>query len=301
VLRIIHIRKRSGSLPAGPAYDIIDAGQTGEVELAEGGIRSATREQVGDWLACQGLRFTSIGRTLDELDEKGSAQVQMEPRLGPRIVRAWFDTALNPIIDFLEVEGGLLDRRNWTFSFAGRVLEFIQPVQRRFFNANLEQILAMNLAIADKVEAHDSGVETLLDAVVSVHDSLVASKHFVELCDSLLTADRLRELGVGDPTELFGAYNSSDRYGLIAQYVVNGTGDLPPHYSTAKLWNRRRGELLQCLTLPRVKERVGSMNEAGRHLASIGSALEAMLKGLRQELSLTYDVAIIPSREKMTA
>jgi len=172
VLRVIHIQRSPESQPNDPRYDIIDAGRHGEEAGFEHGAHSLTRQDVGDLLAREGLSFTSIGRILGELAEKGSAQVQAPPRIGPRIVRAWFDTVLNPLIEFVELELALLGRRNWTYSFGARTLELIQPVRQRFSNANLEQILEMNVELSANLETHDAAVERLRSAVTALHSAL---------------------------------------------------------------------------------------------------------------------------------
>ncbi len=303
VLRIIHIQRSSESQLNNPRYDIIDAARYGEELGVAEVVRALTGQAVGDWLAREGLSFSSIERILSELAEKGSAQVQAAPRIGPHIARAWFDTVLNPLIEFVELELGLLSRRNWTFSFGARTLELIQPVIQRFYNANLEQIIQMNVELSANLEAHDAGVENLRGAVASLYDALASNREFVQLCDSLLTADSLRDLGIREVSEIFGAYPPSDRYNLIAQYVVNSTGDLPQHYSTAKFWNRNREIFVQCLThLPNVREQFPSTIQVAEYLSGISRTLCSQLKNLRQELSLRYDVPIVPgNREKLTA
>ena len=303
VLRIIHIQSSPESQPNNPKYDIIDAGRHGEETGFTDVARSLTRQDVGDLLAREGLSFTSIGRILSELAEKGSAQVQASPRIGPRIVRAWFDTVLNPLIEFVELELGLLDRRNWTFSFLARTLELIQPVRQRLYNANLEQILQLNVELSANIETHDAAVETSRSSVAALYDALVSNREFVQLCDSLLAAENLVGLDVREAKEIFGAYPFSDRYNLIAQYVVNSTGELPPHYSTANFWNQNRKVLLQCLTrLPNVREHFASAVQVAEHLVSVSRTLDSQLKKLRQELSLRYDVPIIlGNRNRRTA
>jgi len=111
------------------------------------------------------------------------------------------------------------------------------------------------------------------------------------------------ELGIGEMREVFHAYPPPDRYNLIAHYVVNGTEELPSHYSTARFWNRNREVLLQCLTsLPNVREHFASTVPVAEHLASVSRTLDTQLKNLRQELSLRYDVPIIRgNRNKLTA
>ena len=96
--------------------------------------------------------------------------------------------------------------------------------------------------------------------------------------------------------------DSHDLFLLIAQYVVNGTGELPPHYSTARFWNENREHLLKCLTsLPNVREHFASTVSLEPHLTSVSRTLVSQLKKLRQELSLQYDVPIILGNRKRTA
>jgi hypothetical protein len=303
MLRLIDIRKHPESPPSDPRYDVIDMGRYGEAAGAADVDRSLTRESVGDWLAREGFSFTAIRQLLSELAEKGSAQVQAPPRIGPRIVRAWFDTALNPLIEFIQLELGLLTRRNWTFSFGSRRLELIQPVKQRFYNANFEQILQMNAELAVNVETHDAAVAALRNAVTELYGALVLSPEFVQHCESLLTPESLVELGVRERSDVFGAYPPADHCNLIAEYVVNGTGELPPHYATAKFWNRHRVVFLEFLDrLPEVREHFASAVQVAEDLASVSRTLDAQLKNLRQELSLRYDVPIMRGdRNKLTA
>ena len=73
--------------------------------------------------------------------------------------------------------------------------------------------------------------------------------------------------------EIFGAYPETDRYNLIAQDVVNNSGDQSRHYSTATFWNRNREEMLPSLSFPNVRERYASTNQMGEHLASVSQTL----------------------------
>ena len=55
------------------------------------------------------------------------------PAIGPRIVRAWFDTVVNPLLNGLEKEQQLLAQHNWTWEFSPPSLElgfyqFTQPL-----------------------------------------------------------------------------------------------------------------------------------------------------------------------------
>jgi hypothetical protein len=304
VLRIVHIQRSSDSPPGDPRYDIVDAGRYEESGLAEIS-RSLSNPDVGDWLARENVPYSAIAQVLIELLETGSAQVQVAPRVGPRIVRAWFDTVFNPLVPSLELELGLLGKRNWTFSFAPLTLELLRPAKRHLreeAEANFEQVLQLNAALAANTRAHDAAVETLLSSVTALHGALVANQEFLDICGSLMAPERLLELGIQDPREIFGAYPASDRFKLIAQNVVNNVGELPSHYSTARFWNKYRERLLQSLSFPNVRERYHSTTQVAEHLSSVSRTLLNQFKDLRLELSLRHDVPyVVPDRNRLTA
>ena len=303
--RTVVIQRISEGSASNPKYDIFDLGRCGEESGFSAISRSLSDRDLEDWLAREGVPYSNIAQILNELSETGSAQVQLEPRIGPRIVRAWFDTVFNPLIPSLELEPGLLSKRNWTFSFAPQRLDLIRPVARYLGEdaaANLEQVLQLNGALAANTQTHDEAVEGLLAAVTALHAALVTSQDFIALCESLMAPEKLLEAGIKDLREIFGAYPASDRLKLIAQNVVNNAGDLPSHYSTAKFWNLNRGELLQSLTLPNVREHYASTVRVGEHLAGVSKTLMNQLKDLRLELSLRHDVPyVVVDRNRLTA
>src|SRR5450759_5671575 len=108
-----------------------------------------------DWLVREGVSFSAIERVLKELDQTGSAQVQASPRIGPRILRAWFDTVFNQLIQSLKFELLLIGKHNWTFSFRPVALERIRPVRWYLADkgqANLAQILQLDVVLAASLQ-----------------------------------------------------------------------------------------------------------------------------------------------------
>ena len=305
MLRIVQIQRTADSTRTDPRYDIVDSGQFGEESGVAAVTHSLLGQEVGNWLAQEGVPFSSVTSLLKELSETGSVQVTVEPRLGPRIVRAWFDTVLNPLIGSVEFELGLLAKRNWTFSFAPPMLELIRSTKsylRSDAESNLEQVTELNVPLAANIQTHDAATETLLNSVIALHAALVSNNQFVDLCSSLLAPETLLELGIEDVRFVFGAYPTSDRIKLLGQNVVNNLGELPPHFATAKFWNRYRKSLLQALTYPNVREHDSSTAQIAAHLASVSKTLLNQVKDLRSRLSLRYDVPYVrTSRDKLTA
>ena len=159
--------------------------------------------------------------------------------------------------------------------------------------ANLEQILELDATLDANVQSHDSAVRGLLQALTSVHSGLLSNKEFTDSVYSLLTPERLAELGVNSVEQIFGLYPPSDRLGLVAQYVVNCLGDQPPRYSTARFWNSNREVLLAFLNVPDVRERYAGALSLGDHLTSVGMTLVRQLKTIRRDLSFRYDIPYV--------
>ena len=104
--------------------------------------------------------------------------------LGPNIVRAWFDTVINPLLDALEVEHDLLRKKNWTWQFQAGGLESIRHIIGHIAleaRPNLELFIQLNPEIAVLGEKHDKAVDK-------------RSQACAELQTALQSCSRLREL-----------------------------------------------------------------------------------------------------------
>jgi hypothetical protein len=100
--RFAHIVK-SGSGPNGDAaYAIYDAVPVGDEDsgFAEP-FSKLSRQEASRWLASEDIPQGYIDSLLQEVDREGHASV---PLKRPKLVRAWFDTVINPLIESLETE-----------------------------------------------------------------------------------------------------------------------------------------------------------------------------------------------------
>jgi len=96
--------------------------------------------------------------------------------VGPRIVRAWFDTIINPLLAALDVEKALLEEHNYSWQYYNNSFEWIKKVREHVTPegcVNLEQFLECNIKMNDPVQKHDADVEDLNKRVVDLHDVLV--------------------------------------------------------------------------------------------------------------------------------
>jgi DNA-binding transcriptional ArsR family regulator len=219
----------------------------------------------------------------------------MEPQLppvGPRIVRAWFDTLLNPLIAALESEAQLLAQRNFTWRFRPAGFERVRTVSQHLDSlggANLIQFRAVYRDFNALFRDHDEQVERLRISVSGLHAAVARSVSLAELMKDALSQESLREIGVHSVADLFGAYPVEDRAMILAQYIVNQTGLLQSHYATGKLWNRRRDEFLHILDVPPFSREYASTVQIADKLSIFDGELLDRLNDLRLSLSLSSD------------
>ena len=220
-------------------------------------------------------------------------------RVGPGIVRAWFDTVINPLLSWLKGEQELLAAKNWTWRFKPAGLEAIRPLSV-YVDArpNWEQFEQLHPAVAGVAEIHDRKVEALARECARLHRALVANAEYLDIFGRITSAESLRELGQ-DRQDVFGAYPESDWPDLIAEYVVNSTRELPSYYTTARLWNRHREQLLALLGRPPLRGHRDAVMKMGEELRRTTTKLSLVLQDIRLDLSLTHDVPYVPGGQQV--
>src|SRR5438552_13695926 len=122
-------------------------------------------------------------------------------RPGPNIVRAWFDTVINPMVAGLETEQRFLSKQNWTWEFRPGGLESIRPIAvwirlgvRVDAWPNLEQFLTLHEDIKQQVERHDSAVHLLSELCRKCHEALVKSPELAAAYHEALSPESVAQL-----------------------------------------------------------------------------------------------------------
>lgn len=219
------------------------------------------------------------------------------PKIGPATVRAWFDTVINPLLRILESEGELLRVRNWTWRVQPGALEMLRRIESNLdpeVRDNLEQITEDYSDIRALVDEHDHNVEQLSECCKRLHEVIVQSQDLLGLYERATSPDSLSRLGAGLP-ELFGAYPRETHLGLLAQYIVNNTGQLPEYYSPSRLWNFYRDEFIGLLDRPSIRKQQEKTVKAGDILSRSVERLLHELKVKRHRLSREHDVPYVSS------
>lgn len=233
------------------------------------------------------------------------------PKLGPNIVRAWFDTVINPLLHSLTFERVSLLSRSWTWQFRlavppplpnhetqgyrfGSPMETIQYASNYLEASgqqNIRQVLSLYPKVRKAVTIHDNNVTVLAEWCYVLHKALKESPDLRALYDRFTSPEHLSpEIGPGN---IFGAYPKSDHLAVIAQYIVNNEGSLPAHFSTAVFWNPHRSDFMALLGKPEFQRPYQKTLEAGDVLLNTSIRLYNLLEVLRFTLSLEYDTPFV--------
>jgi hypothetical protein len=228
---------------------------------------------------------------------------QREGKVGPNIVRAWFDTVVNPLLRGLDSERNLLAKENWTWRFEQQALLSLVHVPSFIaFEAldNLDQFLRMAPVASQQclplMDLHDDQVDYLTDVCRVFHKALRNSEDLANLYRRMAKENAVPCRPGQTFDSFFGAYHPAVHLDVLAENIVNGTGLLPTYFTTAPLWNHYRDELLGLRETLDIRPHWDASRMAGQDLKDTVEKLIDSLKLIRQELSIEYDLPLVEAR-----
>lgn len=217
------------------------------------------------------------------------------PVVGKNIVRAWFDTVINPLLQSLRVEEAHLKVKNWSWQFRPGGLESIRNVRSHLYLEvwdNLEHFLGFYPKIGKAVQRHDEDVSLLTKKCAALQLAIENSSALRTIYEKTTSPEALTKLGT-TLEQLFGAYPPDDHLKLLTQYIVNSSGDLPDYYYTAPLWNNHREEFLAILNTPLARRHNEETVKTGESLQRTVKLLHRLMTETRLQLSLEHDVPYV--------
>jgi hypothetical protein len=213
--------------------------------------------------------------------------------VSPNIIRAWFDTVLNPVLYRLNIEASVLNSGNLTWRFRSKGLVSLVPVRSYLMDAvqdNLDQFLSLHPECVDPIQEHDKGLQLLVESCRELESRLINSKEMQALFQRLTTPEAL---GGRDVAEIFGAINPDDWLKVVAEYMINSVDNLPDYYSTAAFWNEHGHEFLKFRYSSEIATAWGTTyNLASQFLHNVKGLID-LLKKVRNDLSLSAGVPIV--------
>jgi hypothetical protein len=136
--------------------------------------------------------------------------------VSPNIIRAWFDTVLNPLIYGLKMEAGVLSRGNLTWRFRSGGLVSLVPVRSLIMDAvhdNLDQFLSIEPECAGPIQEHDKALQLLVESCRELETRLINSKEMKALFQRLTTPEAL---GGRSVAEIFEVIRPDDWLRVVA-------------------------------------------------------------------------------------
>jgi hypothetical protein len=213
--------------------------------------------------------------------------------VSPNIIRAWFDTVLNPLIYGLRGEASVLSRGDLTWRFESRGPVSLVPVRSLLMNAaqdNLEQFLSLHPECAGPIQEHDTALQLLVESCRELESRLIHSEEMQTLFQRLTTPEAL---GGRDVAVIFGATLPVNWLKVLAEYIINNVERLPHYYTTAAFWNEHSGEFLKLRNSAEIRPAWETTLTATKRFSQEVDRLIDLLKKVRNELSLTAGVPIV--------
>lgn len=202
--------------------------------------------------------------------------------------KAWVYTVINPVLEGLKIEEAFLGRRNWTFRFRSRELEYIRPVEEYVDFAgkpNLEDFLDSNAADRKSIASRDQDREALREKCQRAFDYLATHAGFREEVSSCV-----EQFGNGDELP-----SGDEFHNLVAERVVNNIQELPAHYGDARFWSRFRDRLMRFRKAGVFEQ----ADRAGVQLLRSNERLSMMLRATRKRQAEEHDVPFAPYPESL--
>lgn len=218
----------------------------------------------------------------------------LEGKVGPRIIRSWFDTVINPMLADLKHDERMLVLRNWTWRVPPGHLESLRPIEESPWQVsvdNLEQLISFYPHVEGLIERHDGEATELEDACRALHNSFAVSQ---PVKDAYAKAKDDNSL-TGEGKPINGVLRGPEErdLDLLAQYIVNTADELPDYYVYSPVWNKYKSEFLISLEDSAVRPLRDATVQAGEKLLGTVNDLTAVLKQIRARLSLQFDVPFI--------
>jgi len=222
--------------------------------------------------------------------------------ISPKIVRVWFDTILNPIIEGLNIEFSFLKKNNLTWRGFNNTFEALKPV-RTFFHyryyANFDHLVAYHPIVQDNILLHDESLLRLSESCYNLYHQLKDSQLLKNNYDYALQSYFEANPKIDDYKKDNLIDNDNLKY--IAEYILNGNNELDSAYTLSPLWNPNIILFKNILNndefnllLSNQKEAINNFNN------SLNSCLNS-IKSLRYRLSSQYgEPLVMPEMKELS-
>jgi hypothetical protein len=247
-------------------------------------------------------RFEFASVFMDEYEVRERYGRETYP--GKDIVRAWFDDAINPLLEKLSSEIRVLSQEKWSWNQHTQTFNGLNKLcNSTAFSPNEEDFINRQPQVEDGLRRHDEAVAQLNSKGGKFFRQVADSADFHDAVskacsDSSLLAleaensNRFRgSTASGILNDLFGRRNEDERVSLLAEWSIN---DSATNYNDSLyiFWQHHREDLYQAIMCPPLggyRERIQSLR---RRLRELNQKIASNLKLIRRELSEQHKVPV---------
>jgi schlafen family protein len=238
---------------------------------------------------------------------------QRETYPSNRIVRAWFDTMINPLIDGLTNEHRTICGKGWDWDRFTRTIGGLRHLSS--LSVNLDQFFLSYPDVRDLLRSHDNAILQLIDRVSALHEAIRDSAELRRIYEAARTPEMLRKMVEAYPhNSVFNNSNDEQilksvlgpdepfRLATLAQAIVNETGEILPASGVnyAPFWNLHRETLIEIVRSGPLGDVQESAKDALGKLDAAIDLAKHRLEDIREELGRRHGepyVAEAPSHE----
>jgi hypothetical protein len=216
-----------------------------------------------------------------------------------KVVRAWFDTVINPLIDILENERKTIGEKTWAWNRHYRKIEGLRLLSS--ISVNLEQFLMSYSQVRDLLNSHDAAVLCLIDRESEYHEAIRSSAELKAVYDEVTQPEMIRKMVEAYPHTFPGAHTDEqnlrsvlgpdeERLATLSEAIVNERGESTrgSGWGPAPFWNQHRETLIGVARGERFLDYRRKVELAWAELVSVIESATQCLKDIRHQLAIKY-------------
>jgi hypothetical protein len=214
-----------------------------------------------------------------------------KPEKGSERVKAWVYAILNPVIEALRRETGLLKSSNLSWRFHTKRCEYIRPVEELIDPSHLpilDDLLAEDPILQERFREHASEISRLEESAARFFQGLIQAAPFREQVSRCLEEYSVAVRASNPTYPDLDAVSRTPEY--VAEYLVNNIKSLPRHHTMYAFWQRFEPEFSEF----KKRETFTRTGEAAGRLSRVSERLQSDLESLRLTLCREYDIPAAP-------
>jgi hypothetical protein len=215
-----------------------------------------------------------------------------------RVVRAWFDTVINPLLGALESEYRTIEKRIWRWDRYKKEVEGVGPLCS--ISVNLEQFFLSHEKTRELLERHDAAVLHLRNKVSEYYEAVKSGGELKKAYKKAIGRAAIQRMVDANPVR-FESYKTDEarlqtimgppeeHLATLSAAIVSEIGKpLENTWGHAPFWNINRELLMGVIESNRLQKYRERAQSARQELISAIEVAEVDIKAVRKRLGQRY-------------